>query len=99
MKKLAFAIIALFFTVSFANAQEFKELKGPAAKNYKPWKQQARTGSLIVRTTPVDQQGPEAKNQRVWEQEMEMEVLSVGTEPRERVTGPEAKNKKPWKSN
>lgn len=99
MKKLAFAIVALFFAVSFANAQEFQELKGPAAKNYKPWKQQARTGSLIVRTTPVDQQGPEAKNQKVWEQDTEKEALPVGTEARERVTGPEAKNRRPWRSN
>jgi hypothetical protein len=99
MKKLAFAIIAMFFTISLVNAQEFQELKGPAAKNYKPWKQQARTGSLLVKTTPVDQQGPEAKNQRVWEQDIEKEELPVGIEARERVTGPEAKNKRPWKSN
>jgi hypothetical protein len=97
MKKLPLFILAFFFTIFVANAQAFKDLKGPAAKNYKPWKDNSKKTTAMVNVTPNEKQGPEFKNARSWEQESEKVKLLSRPVSEEREFGPKAKNRQPWK--
>lgn len=99
MKKLAIAFV-LILAVSVASAQSAdKPLKGPKAKNYKPWKDTNRT---YVTIQTLDQrtklQGPVAKNQKIWKREESASSVSVtyGSE-RSKLKGPKAKNFKYYK--
>lgn len=89
--------LAFFFTIFLVNAQAFKDLQGPAAKNYKPWKDNSKKTSAMVNVTPNEKQGPAFKNEKVWEQENEkVQLISIPARE-EREFGPKAKNRKPWK--
>lgn len=90
---------AILLSVGVANAQEWNELKGPAAKNYKPWKSQAKNASAEVRSERSDVQGPAFKNQKPWNQTDTTVPVDTTLDTSEKVTGPKAKNRKPWKSN
>jgi hypothetical protein len=91
-------LAAAFFAFNIANAQSHQELKGPAAKNYKPWKQQARTGTLMVKVDETPKKGPAFKNKKRWQSESKKVDIPSDLVVRERITGPKAKNRKPWKN-
>ncbi|MEX2591606.1 MAG: hypothetical protein WD426_02445 [Anditalea sp.] len=86
----------LAFNVSYA--QSHQDLKGPAAKNYKPWKQQARTGALVVRVDEKEVKGPAYKNRKPWQDDANKSEVTSELRVREKITGPKAKNKKPWQN-
>lgn len=63
-----------------------QDLKGPAAKNYKPWRHKDSTSTI----PPIDRvTGPVAKNKKPKKPQQD------SVPPIQRVLGPEAKNKKP----
>lgn len=97
MKSLLFAFAFLTVaTVGFA--QNKSDLKGPAAKNYKPWQKSEKAPAIKVYTleTTSKVQGPSAKNKKSWKVEAKdyQETSLVSTKPK--VTGPKAKNTKVW---
>lgn len=97
MIRFTFMLAAAFLAFNIANAQSHQELKGPAAKNYKPWKEQARTGTLMVKLDATPLKGPAFKNQKKWESEANTVDVPSELVVRERITGPKAKNRIPWK--
>jgi hypothetical protein len=99
MKKLPLLILAFFFTIFVVNAQAFKDLQGPAAKNYKPWKDNSKKTTAEVSVTPNEKQGPAFKNAKAWEQDSEMVALVSRPVSEEREFGPKAKNRRPGKKN
>ena len=92
---LAFAFMTI---ATFSFAQDKNDLKGPAAKNYKPWQKSDNASPKKVYTlhTSNKLQGPSAKNSKVWKEEKQnfQQVELVSSKPR--TTGPKAKNAKPW---
>ena len=96
MKTLSLLLILL---LSFSiNAQSRNDLKGPAAKNYKPWKYPKQyTGILVAQASDRAEKGPRAKNRKAWDRDV---VLLEGNRVRypkkEKLKGPAAKNRKPW---
>jgi hypothetical protein len=97
MKNIPLFILAFFFTIFVANAQAFKDLQGPAAKNYKPWKDNSKKTTAMVSVTPNEKQGPAFKNAKAWEQETAKVPLISRPVREEREFGPKAKNRQPWK--
>lgn len=97
MKKFSVFTLAFFFTIIIVNAQAFKDLQGPAAKNYKPWKDNSKKTIAMVSVTPNENQGPAFKNSKVWDQETAKTPLISRPVVEEREFGPKAKNRQPWK--
>jgi len=97
MKKIALIFVAFLFTLVVTNAQESGGLKGPAAKNFKPWKHQAESEAVMVIVSSNGKKGPEFKNYKIWKEDSEMMAARSKTEVKK--TGPDAKNQKPWKHN
>jgi uncharacterized protein YdeI (BOF family) len=100
MKKITLGLIfTLAATVALAQAPE--DLKGPKAKNYKPWKDTTRTNTQVLLATNEEQlQGPEAKNKKVWQNDSTVDKKVVKTgDKKTKPKGPKAKNAKPWKNN
>lgn len=91
MIKFATLMLALFFTFTLS-AQN--GLKGPQAKNYKPWKSETPARTMYV-SQKSTLSGPSAKNTRLWERKVLAEV-QVSTAERADIKGPKAKNSKPW---
>ncbi|MFC4872651.1 hypothetical protein [Negadavirga shengliensis] len=100
MKRLIYIFVAGLLFLNFSYAQSDRELKGPAAKNYKPWKQQAKTGVAYTDIAKEDLKGPAFKN-RKHVKDAPQEVVSVNTDldRRKRITGPKAKNNQPYRRN
>ncbi|WP_113925158.1 hypothetical protein [Cognataquiflexum aquatile] len=98
MKKIPLFILAFFLTIFVVNAQAFKDLQGPAAKNYKPWKDNSKKTTAMVNVTPNEKQGPAFKNAKAWEMETEKVALVSRPVSDEREFGPKAKNRQPWKN-
>ncbi len=98
MKNIIAMAVVVVFSVSGVLAQNSKGLKGPAAKNYKPWKDKNKTEITVVVKERQDLQGPSAKNNKVWKSKGEdLEVYAVEFDKRRKgLEGPEAKNYKPW---
>lgn len=97
MIRFTFMLAAGFLAFNIANAQSHQDLKGPAAKNYKPWKQQARKGTLMVKVDEAPLTGPGFKNKKLWQSQSQKAEVSSDLIIRKRITGPKAKNKKVWK--
>lgn len=87
--------LAFFFTIFVVNAQAFKDLRGPAAKNYKPWKDNSEKTTAMVNVSPNEKQGPAFKNAKTWEQEAEKAPLISRPVGEKREFGPKAKNRQP----
>lgn len=87
-------IFALSMMVTFAGFAQTDGLKGPKAKNYKPWENPQPAKPILV-AVKKDVKGPAAKNIRPLENS-ESTVVAKATTPKKRVMGPEAKNSKPW---
>lgn len=94
--KMILAAFFLAFNVAFA--QSPSDLKGPAAKNYKPWKHQARSGDLMTIVYKKAVKGPSYKNRNPWQDETKKSFITTDFRIRKKITGPKAKNKKPWES-
>ncbi len=88
MKKITI-IFALVLGVGMVYGQS-SNLKGPAAKNYKPWKNQQKVTLVDTKTDQV--QGPQAKNQKIWENNDNQQAVYVATTTRRHLKGPKAKN-------
>ncbi len=102
MKKLLTASLVLVFAVSYsAQAQSRTSLKGPAAKNYKVWKNTRDSGTeAVIAIEKADKKGPAAKNAKVWEnQNAQSEYMAVSSSSKGKLMGPAAKNKKVWNQN
>lgn len=100
MKRTLIFICCLTFFSGVAFSQSRTDLKGPKAKNYKPWKYEANATEVqseIAETVAV--KGPKAKNQKVWREEDAKNYVTVSTEGDQKTSlkGPKAKNYKPWK--
>ena len=91
-------ILSIASTGAFAQAPS--NLKGPEAKNYKPWEDANRTNSQIMVATDISElQGPEAKNKKVWLNDTKTSKKVVRTNgSKVKPKGPKAKNAKPWKN-
>lgn len=102
MKKLFISSLVLALMLSFSvQAQSRTSLKGPAAKNYKPWKDTEQPGvKAVTYATKADKKGPVAKNEKVWERTSATSgLIAVETSYNTKLKGPAAKNKKVWTSN
>lgn len=96
MRKLAL-ILALGFVTSIGFAQSRNDLKGPAAKNFKPWKNNYPKSTLLVTTSRDNLKGPEAKNYKLHTKEnAHYETSRVVMGRKKNLKGPRAKNAKPW---
>ena len=86
------AALTLGCLVSFGQGKG--DLQGPAAKNYKPWKDKSEKTTLVTKAKTRDLKGPQAKNAKTWEIKDNnlVAVKSVANKPK----GPEAKNQKIW---
>lgn len=99
MIRFTFILAVCFLAFNVSNAQSHQDLKGPAAKNYKPWKQQARKGTLLVKVEEQKEKGPAYKNRK--HRKVDYEVVEINSDllnKRKRITGPKAKNRKPWEN-
>ena len=100
MRKRVLSIIAVLFMTALASqvvAQAKNDLKGPEAKNFKPW-QSANAGVRLYSKVELNVvKGPLAKNAKPWKtQPGELRVLSQAKPNRNELKGPKAKNFKPW---
>jgi len=97
MKYLIGMLIALFVTIGSVEAQVPKGLKGPAAKNYKPWKDKNKEASVNVVSisSKKELKGPEAKNHKPWKDDNASTSKIIVA--KNNLKGPAAKNYKPWK--
>ncbi len=99
MKYLIGMTIAIFITVGSLQAQTPKGLKGPAAKNYKPWQNKSKDDSrtpAVSFPTKETLKGPEAKNHKPWNDAREMANAVQISVSKQKLKGPAAKNQKPW---
>ncbi|WP_139955701.1 hypothetical protein [Flavicella sediminum] len=100
MKGLVSILCIAFFSITCVSAQSKNGLKGPAAKNYKPWKDKNKSSLVLVTQNTKQLKGPEAKNYKPWKdnsaKESEAYVVALDTKKRN-LRSPEAKNYKPWK--
>jgi hypothetical protein len=97
MRKFSIILVAVLFGASLATAQSRTSLKGPAAKNYKPWKYEQKE-AVIYTTDSENKTGPIVKNEKPWEKETDKAQLIpvVFLNPKKGLKGPVAKNYKPW---
>ena len=99
MKKLLLLFFACTFFASFSYAQQKSDLKGPKAKNYKPWKDSSKKPLAVFEANPERLTGPQAKNKKPWDRNQSAEqYLAISTSNRSKLKGPKAKNWKPWQS-
>tara|TARA_R110001583_G_scaffold19104_3_gene75204 strand:+ start:2053 stop:2376 length:324 start_codon:yes stop_codon:yes gene_type:complete len=103
MKKAA--LILGFLVVSFGVFAQEKsdlkrsDLKGPAYKNYKPWKHKTTPIKIYSVNKKKSLTGPAYKNYKPWRDTSKAEAVVVNTSGHERqkLTGPAYKNYKPWR--
>lgn len=98
MKKIVLILI-IFIAAQAGVAAQNLDLKGPAAKNSKPWNNQAKKESVLVSSNIETRQGPSFKNSKAWSEDRNDLGMFVYIDKKERITGPKAKNSKPWKKN
>jgi hypothetical protein len=95
MKKImVFLCFFVFGSVAFAQAPS--NLKGPAAKNYKAWKDkadQAETPFLVSVDKP-QLTGPAAKNKKVWQKKDQQSFRQLVSTRSNDLKGPHYKNRK-----
>lgn len=92
MKKSTLLIAALLIaSVAFAGNSD---LKGPKAKNAKPWNPENAGQIALSISEKQDVKGPKAKNRKVWIAGSK-ERQPILSEPN-KLKGPKAKNAKPW---
>jgi len=98
MKK-GLMMLILMLAVGMTYGQMRSELKGPKAKNYKPWKANKSNTVVVASLESESFKGPEAKNARVWDKTNRVNsTTAVVSSDRATLKGPKAKNRKPWES-
>ncbi|MEQ8473611.1 MAG: hypothetical protein RIC35_20605 [Marinoscillum sp.] len=90
-------LIALAFCLAFAVEAQSKDLKGPAYKNRKPWKDPKATSTVTFKKGE-SLKGPVAKNSRPLERK-QGELVAIDLTTTEKPMGPAYKNRKPWSDN
>ena len=98
MKKTALILVATFISFTVLS-QNRNELKGPAAKNYKPWKNKVTSVEIYSNVSDADLKGPVAKNFKPWKRDKidDSQKKSVALKAQKtKLQGPAAKNYKPW---
>ena len=98
MKK--FVLILAFILASVPSmAQKRSDFKGPAYKNYKPWKHETVPTTLYVSTEKKSLKGPAYKNYKPWKDTSEKKAITINTSgtERQKLKGPAYKNYKPWR--
>jgi len=103
MKKITF--ILGFLLVSFGNFAQEKptversDLRGPAYKNYKPWKHKTVDTKIYSVNRKKSLTGPAYKNYKPWSDTTKREAVLINTSgtERQKLRGPAYKNYKPWK--
>jgi hypothetical protein len=102
MKKLLLVLFGFLVITGTGYAQSSSELKGPKAKNTKPWKQnENKTKIFLVGGQQERTIGPRAKNQRNIEEESQVVIAQpemMAPSNRIGTTGPNAKNYKPGRN-
>lgn len=94
MKRVITPLMMALFLANFGYAQDRNDLKGPKAKNWKPWSSE-RTQVTVVTFEKQQLKGPEAKNTAINERPKSgQKPVSLNKKPR--LKGPKAKNRKPW---
>ena len=97
MRKLVFtlAIILVSFGVF---AQNKRELKSPAFKNYKPWLNKNLPTLVYNVSSEVKLKSPASKNYKPWRDNSEKKHMPItyGSN-RSKLMGPAYKNYKPWR--
>lgn len=89
----------LVFAVGMTYGQSRTQLKGPKAKNYKPWKAEKPATAAVASLDVERVQGPKAKNARVWSEENQVkETGTLATTNRAKLKGPNAKHRKAWEA-
>jgi len=103
MLKRVLIIAVCAMVAGFASAQSKNELKGPKAKNYKPWQNERAATEVYSTPDDADIKGPTAKNNRFTgaADESETTVAAVNTEHKRfnNLQGPNAKNRRYFASN
>lgn len=95
MKRTILIPILLIICITWSFAQDRSDLKGPKAKNYKPWLHKELPKTYVM-TNKKERQGPVAKNHKVWNNEnTNKEVINMKATS-SKPQGPAAKNKKAW---
>ncbi|MFT4833681.1 MAG: hypothetical protein ACI83W_000307 [Marinoscillum sp.] len=98
--KILIITLGFIFSTLLVGAQAKNDLKGPAAKNYKPWrdKTEINVPTPVIAVDKVALKGPAAKNHKPWKVDSETEYVAIEIgSPRTELKGPAAKNYKPWK--
>ena len=97
MKAILLALIISMFSIS-GFAQSKNDLKGPAAKNYKPWKADLESISIVTVSQKTELMGPNFKNQKPWSVNSDQVTKTqvIFSSNRKGLKGPAAKNYKPW---
>lgn len=99
MKRVLLIFSAMMIFASWGYAQQRKELKGPEAKNYKPWKDNSEKSIAVYKVNPERLTGPEAKNKKPWDKSPKpAQYMAITTSSQPKLQGPKAKNWKPWYS-
>ena len=91
-------LIGLFVLPIICSAQANKQLKGPEAKNYKPWqKKKNKTATkTVVHLDRASLKGPKAKNAKPWQNKQVVQPIEILATRKVFMKGPKAKNSKPW---
>jgi hypothetical protein len=97
MRKFSIILVAVLFGASLATAQSRTSLKGPASKNYKPWKYDHKE-AVIFTADSENKTGPIVKNEKPWQKELDNAQLIpvIFLNPKQGLMGPLAKNYRPW---
>ncbi len=96
MMKYLLVVVITFSLALGLHAQPKGDLKGPAAKNYKPWK--SKKNNVKVITTIYSKKrmmGPAAKNQKPGK-DVNASFVIATAQKKVKLKGPVAKNRKPW---
>lgn len=97
MKNLVLTFVIVFLSIS-AFAQKRSDFKGPAYKNYKPWKHKNVVTLVYTTSEKSNLTGPEYKNYKPSKDKSDKKytLISFGSE-RSKLKGPAYKNYKPWR--
>lgn len=96
MKNLIWILVIM--TMSTANAQKRNELKGPEAKNYKPWAYKTEATTSVTTVDKSSLKSKDVKNYKAWKKEDQatQEIVLATNNNKNKLRSPQAKNYKPW---
>ena len=102
MKKITL-FLCLFAMAMVVSAQSSTTMKGPKAKNSKPWiknKADQADAIVLVSLDAPKLKGPAAKNKKAWKKKegQVYQRVMVTNMPEDLRKGPRFKNRKPWKN-